>query len=87
MFHDGVEITGATIIADKFNEYFTEIGSKLARSIDAANKKNFQFLSYSPLGGLIRIYDLYRDGCTDLSLLSFLPMWLLSVLISIVVFF
>ena len=32
--HDGVEITGSKNIADKFNEYFTEIGPKLARSID-----------------------------------------------------
>ena len=39
--HDGVEITGAQTIADKFNEYFTEIGPKLARSIDTANKKPF----------------------------------------------
>ena len=38
---EGVEITGFKIIADKFNEYFTEIGPKLARSIDAANKVPF----------------------------------------------
>ena len=40
-FHDGVEITGAKTIADKYNEYFTKIGPKLARSIDTANKKPF----------------------------------------------
>ena len=39
--HDGVEITGSKNIADKFNEYFIEIGPKLARSIDTANKAPF----------------------------------------------
>ena len=28
---EGVEITGSKIIVDEFNEYFTEIGPKLAR--------------------------------------------------------
>ena len=39
--HDGVEIIGTKTIADKFNEYLTEIGPKLARSIDIANKNAF----------------------------------------------
>ena len=50
---EGVEITGSKIIADKFNEYFTEIGPKLARSIDAANKVLIKFLPYHPLRSLI----------------------------------
>ena len=45
---EGVEITGSKIIADKFNEYFTEIGPKLARSIDAANKVPFNSYLTTP---------------------------------------
>ena len=39
--HEGVEITGTKNIADKFNEYFTEIGPKLAKSINTSNKAQF----------------------------------------------
>ena len=39
--HEGVEITDTKNIADKFNEYFTEIGPKLAKSINTANKAPF----------------------------------------------
>ena len=39
--HDGVDVKCAKTIADKFNEYFTEIGPKLARSIDTINKRSF----------------------------------------------
>ena len=46
--HDGAEITGAKTIADKFNEYFTEIGPKLARSIDTTNKKPFNSYLTAP---------------------------------------
>ena len=46
--YEGVEITGSKIIADKFNEYFTEIGPKLARSIDAANKVPFNSYLTTP---------------------------------------
>ena len=42
------EITGAKTIADKFNEYFTEIRPKLARSIDTANKKPFNSYLTAP---------------------------------------
>ena len=35
-------------IADKFNEYFTEIGPKLARSIDIANRNPFNFYLTAP---------------------------------------
>ena len=59
--HDGAEITGAKTVADKFNEYFTEIGPTLARSIDTANKKTFQLLSYNPLCGLIQ-FRLHKSG-------------------------
>ena len=45
---EGVEITGSKIIADKFNEYFTEIGPKLARSIDAANTVPFNSYLINP---------------------------------------
>ena len=45
---EGVEITGSKIINDKFNEYFTEIGPKLARSIDAANKVPFNSYLTTP---------------------------------------
>ena len=45
---EGVKITGSKIIADKFNEYFTEIGPKLARSIDAANKIPFNSYLTTP---------------------------------------
>ena len=50
--HDGVEITGAKTIADKFNEYFTEIGPKLARAIDAANKNIFNSYLTAPCATL-----------------------------------
>ena len=45
---EGAEITGTKIITDKFDEYFTEIGPKLTRSIDVANKVPFNswFLIY-----------------------------------------
>ena len=46
--HDGVEITGSKNIADKFNEYFTEIGPKLARSIDTVNKAPFDSYLTTP---------------------------------------
>ena len=36
--HEGVEKRGTKNIADKFYEYFTEIGPKLAESINTANK-------------------------------------------------
>ena len=39
--HDGVEVAGAKSIADKFNEYFSEIRLKLVRAIDTANKLPF----------------------------------------------
>ena len=45
---EGVEITGSKIIDDKFNEYFTKIGPKLARSIDAANKVPFNSYLTTP---------------------------------------
>ena len=35
---------GAKNIADKFNEYFTEIGPSLAREIDVSNKSPFNHL-------------------------------------------
>ena len=38
---NGVEVIGLKNVADKFNEYFTEIGTKLAKSIDTANKAPF----------------------------------------------
>ena len=46
--HDGVEITGSKNIADKFNEYFTEIGPKLARSIDTVSKAPFDSYLTTP---------------------------------------
>ena len=39
--HEGTEVIGLKNVADKFNEYFTEIGPKLAKSIDTANKAPF----------------------------------------------
>ena len=46
--HDGVKITGSKNIADKFNEYFTEIGPILARSIDTVNKAPFDSYLTTP---------------------------------------
>ena len=46
--HDGVEITGSENIADKFNEYFTDIGPKLVRSIDTVNKAPFDSYLTTP---------------------------------------
>ena len=40
-FQEGVEITVSKINADIFNEYFTEIGPKIAKSTNAANKVPF----------------------------------------------
>ena len=37
----GQQISGDKNIADKFNEYFTQIGPSLANSIDIANKATF----------------------------------------------
>ena len=46
--HEGVEIIGLKNVADKFNEYFTEIGPKLAKSIDTANKAPFNHYLTTP---------------------------------------
>ena len=46
--HKGIEITGTKNIADKFNEYFTEIGPKLAKSINTANKAPFNSYLTTP---------------------------------------
>ena len=46
--HEGIEITGTKNIADKFNEYFTEIGPKLAKSINTANKAPFNSYLTTP---------------------------------------
>ena len=46
--HKGVEITGPKNIADKFNEYFTEIGPKLAKSINTANQAPFNCYLTTP---------------------------------------
>ena len=39
--HEGVEIIGLKNVAEKLNQYFTEIEPKLAKSIDTANKAPF----------------------------------------------
>ena len=39
--HEGVQLIDPQNVADKFNKYFTEIGYKLAKSIDTANKAPF----------------------------------------------
>ena len=39
--NEGQQITGDKNIADKFNEYFAEIGQSLANSIDIADKATF----------------------------------------------
>ena len=46
--HEGVEVIGLKNVADKFNEYFTEIGPKLAQSIDTANKAPFNHYLTTP---------------------------------------
>ena len=46
--HEGVEITGTKNTADKFNEYFTEIGHNLAKSINTANKAPFNSYLATP---------------------------------------
>ena len=39
--HEGVEVISRKNVADKFIEYFAEIGAKLAKSIDTVNKAPF----------------------------------------------
>ena len=46
--HEGVEITGTKNIVDKLNEYFTEIGPKLAKSINTSNKAQFNSYLTTP---------------------------------------
>ena len=46
--HEGVEVIGLKNVADKFNEYSTEIGPKLAKSIDTANKAPFNHYLTTP---------------------------------------
>ena len=46
--HEVVEITGTKYIADKFNEYFSEIGLKLAKSINTASKAQFNSYLTTP---------------------------------------
>ena len=50
IINEGVEITGTKNIADKFNEYFTEIGSKLAKSINRDSKAQFNCYLTTPCG-------------------------------------
>ena len=45
---EGIEITGTKNIADKFNQYFTEIGLKIAKSINTANKAPFNHYLTTP---------------------------------------
>ena len=59
----GQQIIGDKNIADKFNEYFTQIGPNLANSIDIADKATFDtylkkpnsssFLNFSTLMHLV----------------------------------
>ena len=42
------QVSGAQNIANKFNEYFTNIGSDLARSINTANKATFDSYLNTP---------------------------------------
>ena len=60
-FHGGVEITGSKNIADKFNEYFTEIGPKLARSIDTVNKAPFDSYLTTPSAALFNFTYISPD--------------------------
>ena len=46
--NNGKYVSGARNIADKFNEYFTEIGPGLASEIDASNKSQFNTYLTSP---------------------------------------
>ena len=46
--HEGIEVIGPKNVADKFNEYFTEIGPKLAKPIDTANKAPFNHYLKTP---------------------------------------
>ena len=50
----GQQIAGDKNIADKFNEYFTQIGPSLANSIDISNKATFDTYLKKPIS--IRIY-------------------------------
>ena len=56
-----VEITGSKIIPDKFNEYFTEIGPKLARPIDAANKVPFNSYLTTPCAASFNFAYIYPN--------------------------
>ena len=47
--NNGKYVCGAKNIADKFNEYFTEIGPSLASEIDVSNKSPFQHISNVPV--------------------------------------
>ena len=42
--NNGKYVYGAKNIADKFNEYFTEIGPSLASEIDVSNKSPFKHI-------------------------------------------
>ena len=46
--HEGIEVIGPKNVADKFNEYFTEIGPELTKSIDTANKAPFNYYLTTP---------------------------------------
>ena len=46
--NNGIYLRGAKTIADKFNEYFTEIGPSLASEIDVSNKSAFNTYLTSP---------------------------------------
>ena len=46
--HEDVEIIGTKNVADKFNEYFSKLGPKLAKSINTANKPQFNSCLTTP---------------------------------------
>ena len=46
--NNGKYVCGAKNIADKFNQYFTEIGPSLASEIDVSNKSPFNTYLTSP---------------------------------------
>ena len=60
--HEGVEITSNKNIADKFNEYPTEIGPRLAKSINAADKAPFNSHLTTPCPASFNFAYTKQDG-------------------------
>ena len=74
---DGIEITRAKTIADKFNQYFTESWPKLARSIDTAIKNPSNSYLTAPCATWAQVMTISLQNCLKKLNMSYHVHWAL----------